>query len=55
MLSLAKEVEWMPVKLTASNRRAMPSRDFSTPLASLMSHMSISFCKISCEMKYYRI
>jgi hypothetical protein len=45
MSSLAKDAEWMPAKLTASIRRAKPSSDLSTPLASLMSHMSISFCE----------
>src|SRR6266850_1494938 len=43
-LSLAWEVEWIAAKLTTSNRLATPSTDLSTPLASLMSHMSISFC-----------
>ena len=36
---LTIEVVKMAAKLTASNRRARPSRDLSTPLASLMSHM----------------
>jgi len=41
---LACDVVWTAAKLTVSNRRARPSRDLSTPWASLMSHMSISFC-----------
>jgi hypothetical protein len=45
MSSLAKDVEWIAAKLTRSNLRATPSTDLSTPLASLMSHMSISFCE----------
>jgi hypothetical protein len=44
MLSLAKDAGWIAAKLTKSILRATPSRDLSTPLASLMSHMSISFC-----------
>jgi hypothetical protein len=47
MSSLAKDVGWIAAKLTKSNLRAKPSRDLSTPLASLMSHMSISFCESS--------
>jgi hypothetical protein len=31
--------------LTANNRHAKPSTDLSTPLASLINHMSISFCE----------
>jgi hypothetical protein len=45
MTPLAKDVECIDAKLTTSKRRAKPSGDLSTPLASLMSHMSISFCK----------
>jgi hypothetical protein len=44
VLSLACEVVWTAAKLTVSSRRARPSRDLSTPLASLISHMSRSFC-----------
>ena len=44
-LSLAKDVELIDTKLTKSIRRAKPSTDLSTPLASLISHMSISFCE----------
>jgi len=43
-VTLAWEVEWIAAKLTTSNLRAKPSRDLSIPLASFMSHMSISFC-----------
>jgi hypothetical protein len=43
-LLLAWEVVWIAAKLTRSNRLARPSTDLSTPSASLMSHMSISFC-----------
>ena len=43
-ISLAWEVVWIAAKFTTSNRLAKPSTDLSTPLASLMSHMSISFC-----------
>src|ERR1700730_5209256 len=41
---LACDVVWIAAKFTVSNRRARPSRDLSTPRASLMSHMSKSFC-----------
>ena len=43
MTPLPKVVEWIDARLTTSKRRAKPSGDLSTPLASLMSHMSISF------------
>ena len=45
MSSLAKDVGCMAARLVASNRRAKPSGDLSTPFASLISHMSISFCE----------
>ena len=45
MSPLAKDVECIEARLTVSNRRAKPSADLSTPLASSMSHMSISFCE----------
>ena len=50
MSSLAVDVELMAARLTTSNRRAMPSTDLSTPLASLMSHISISFCGSVVEL-----
>ena len=43
--ALAKAVVRIPAKLTRSNRRAKPSRQFSTPSASVMNDMSKSFCK----------
>jgi hypothetical protein len=42
---LAKDIEWTDARLSRSNRRAKPSRDLSTDLASLMSHINISFCE----------
>ena len=47
MSSLAEDVVWIDAKLMKSNRRATPSTDLSTPLASLISHMSISFCELA--------
>jgi len=41
--SLALTVEWIAEKLTMSIRRAKLLRDLSSPLASLISHMSMSF------------
>jgi hypothetical protein len=43
--TLAKDVVNTAEKLARNNRRAKPSMDLSTPVASVMSHMSISFCK----------
>jgi hypothetical protein len=43
-MQLTIEVVWIEAKLTASMRLAKPSRDFSAPLASFMSHINMSFC-----------
>jgi len=43
--TLAKAVVCTPAKLAMSNRRAKPSTDLSTPLASVMRPMSKSVCK----------
>jgi hypothetical protein len=45
MLPLAKVVVCIDARLNPNMRRAKPSVDLSTPLASLMSHISISFCE----------
>jgi hypothetical protein len=42
---LARDIEWTDTRLIRSNRRAKPSTDLSTDLASLMSHINISFCE----------
>jgi hypothetical protein len=47
MSTLAKDVVCIAAKLVTSNRRAKPSTDLSTPVASVMSHMSKSFCKLA--------
>ena len=47
MSALAEDVVWIDTKLVKSIRRAKPSMDLSTPLASLMSHISISFCELA--------
>lgn len=43
-MQLTVEVVWIDAKLTASIRLAKASREYSVPVASLMSHMSMSFC-----------
>ena len=45
MSTLAEDVVWIDTKFVKSIRRAKPSIDLSTPLASLMSHINISFCE----------
>jgi hypothetical protein len=45
MSTLAIEVVCIDAKLSASNCRARPSTDLSTPVAAVMSHISIPFCK----------
>ena len=45
MSALAEEVVCIAAKSAKSNRRAKPSTDLSTPVASVMCHISISFCK----------
>jgi hypothetical protein len=45
MSTLAEDVVCIAAKLAKSNLRAKPSTDLSTPVASVTSHMSISFCK----------
>ena len=49
MPTLAIDVVCIAAALIHSNRRAKPSMDLSTPVASVMSHMSISFCKWPCD------
>jgi hypothetical protein len=51
MSTLAEEVVWMAAKLIKSNRRAKPSMDLSTPLASLISHINRSFCELAVMRK----
>ena len=47
MSSLARDVKLIAAILIVSNRRARPSTDLSTPLASLIIHMRKSFCRLA--------
>ncbi len=52
---LTEDVVWIAAKLTRSSRRAKPSTVLSTPLASLMSHINISFCISNVLWERYQI
>ncbi len=47
MSTLATDVVCIATKFNKSSRRARPSMDLSTPLASFISHINISFCELT--------